>query len=143
VPQPIEWLPRKGLISAQVHYFHDWGSLNRRYLLAEENLLELDRNTEGVLARYRRGPEPAGQERPQPSVLVVIKYPSEPNAERAYRRFVSGYLPDADEAGAARTENNLWAGCRRMGTAFVGVFDAPDRAEVLGLISEVSQARGR
>jgi hypothetical protein len=143
VPKPVEWLPPTGLISAQVHYFHDWVSLNRRYAIAEENLLELDRKTEGVLARYRCGSQAEGETRSQPFVLVLIDYPSRDDAERAHRRFLDKYLPRADEQGAARTKDSLWAGSRQVGTLFVGVFDAPNRAEVLRLLDEVSHAHGR
>jgi hypothetical protein len=142
-PKLVEWLPSTGLIPAQVHYFHDWISLNRRYVLAEENLLELDRKTEGVLARYRCGPQLAGKTRSQTFVLVLIDYPSRDDAERAHRRFLDKYLPAADEQGAARTGDNLWAGSRQMGTVLVCVFDAPSRSEVLKLMDEVSQAQGR
>jgi hypothetical protein len=143
VPKLVEWLPSTGLIRAQVHYFHDWVSLNRRYMLAEENLLELDRSTEGVLARYRCGSKPAEGTRSQSLVLVLIDYPSRRSAEQAHRRFLDKYLSGADQHGVARTENNLWAGSRQVGTLFVGVFDAPTKAEVLRLMGEVSQAQGR
>ena len=143
VPKLVEWLPSTGLISSQVHYFHDWASLSRRYVLAEENLLQLDRKTEGVLARYRCGSQPAGKTRSQSFVLVLIDYPSLRNAEQAHQRFLEKRLPGADKDGTARTENNLWAGARQVGTVFVGVFDAPTRTEVLRLMDGISQAQGR
>jgi hypothetical protein len=142
-PKLVEWLPSTGLIPAQVHYFHDWVSLNRRYTLAEENLLELTRKTEGVLARYRCASQPGGGTGSQSFALVLINYPSPRSAEEAHRRFLDKYLPDRDEQGVVRTENNRWAGSRQQGTIFVGVFDAPTRAEVLRLMDEISQAQGR
>lgn len=142
-PKLVERLPSTGLIPAQVHYFHDWVSLNRRYTLGEENLLELDRKTEGVLARYRCGPQSAGEKRSRSCVLVLIDYPSRQKAEQAHGRFLGKRLADADEQGVARTGDNMWAGSRQVGTLFVGVFDAPTRAEVLRLMDEVSQAQER
>ena len=141
-PKLVEWLPAKGLIRAQVHYFHDWVSLNRRYAIAAENLLELSRRTEGVLARYRSRLHATGETQSQTFVLVLICYPSRRDAEQAHQRFLEQYLPNADEQGAVRTKENLWAGSHQVGTLFVGVFDAPTRAEVLRLMGEVSRAYG-
>jgi len=140
-PRLVGLLPSRGLIRAQIHFFHDWAGLNRLYMLAEENLLELDRKTEGVLARYRRSSQPIEGARSQSFVLVMIDYPCEHNAEQAHRRFFDKYLADADVQGTVRMGDNLWSGSRRVGTVFVGVFGAPTRAEALRLMDEVSQAQ--
>jgi len=118
-PGLVGRLPQKGLVKSQVHYFHDWEGLNRLYFLADENLLGLSRDTEGLLARYR----PSG-------VLVLIRYPHEKDAGLAHRRFIEKYKADKD--GVAEREGKF-SGVRVSGSLFVGVFSAASKGEVLEL----------
>ena len=122
-PELIGRLPQKGLVKSQVHYFHDWEGLNRLYFLADENLLGLSRDTEGLLARYR----PAG-------VLVLIRYPHEKDAGLAYKRFIDVFKADKD--GVFEKEGKF-SGARAAGALFVGVFSAASKGEVLELAGGV------
>ena len=85
-------------LQSQVHYFHDWEGLNRLHFLAEENLLGLSRETQGLLARYR----PA-------AVLVLIRYPQKKDAELARKRFVETFKDDDKKFSAAKASGSLLA----------------------------------
>jgi hypothetical protein len=122
-PELVGRLPQKGLVKSQVHYFHDWEGLNRLHFLADENLLGLSRETEGLLARYR----PAG-------VLVLIRYPREKDAGLARKRFVEKFQADKD--GIFEKEGKF-SGARASGTLLVCVFSAASKGEVLELAGGV------
>ena len=123
MPGLVGRLPQKGLVKSQVHYFHDWEWLNRLYFLADENLLALSRDTEGLLARYR----PAG-------VLVLIRYPHEKDAGLACKRFVEEFK--AYQQGVFEKEGKF-SGARAAGALFVGVFSVASKGEVLELVGGV------
>jgi hypothetical protein len=119
MPGLVGRLPQKGLVKSQVHYFHDWEGLNRLHFIADDNLLGLSRDTEGILARYR----PSG-------VLVLIRYPHRQDAGLAYKRFVEIFK--ADQRGVFEKEGKF-SGARVSGSLFVGVFSAASKGEVLEL----------
>jgi len=133
-PDLLRLLPEKGRISKHVHYFHNHTCLNTHYFLADENLLNLDLETEGVVARYRPAkPEGKGDF----FVLVLIRYPSAEKGQEAYKSFLQRYMPEADADGAAQTENSKWAVVRLRTDLVMGVFDAPSKAEAQGIINAV------
>lgn len=132
-PNLIRLLPTKDLRRGHVHYFHDLSCLNYYYFLTEENLLGLDGKAEGVLARYK----PEGSATDVSWVLFLIRYPSPSLAREAHARFLRGYLPDADSEGAAQTENGKWAAAVLRNDLIVGVFDAPSKDDIVGLIDAI------
>jgi hypothetical protein len=140
-PALLKRLPRKGLIPKQVHYFHDPFCLNVHYFIADDNVLDLDRTTEGFLAQYATAASGGSGE--GPLVLVLVRYPSVARARKAVERFEKVYLKTADARGIVRTENGRWAGAQRQGNLIVAVFDAPGADETLRILDEVRSTRPR
>lgn len=138
-PELISLLPEKRLPTGQIRYFHDYQVLNKYYFLAEENLLKLNRDTEGILANYSEDLSTAGKEESSEFALLLIRYPSEAETEGAYESFRAGYMPDADEEGILQTENSLWTGARCLGNLLIAVFDAPSGAEIRGIFAEIEE----
>ena len=124
-PAILDLLPREGLVTSQVHYFHDHPTLNRRYPLSEANLLGLDGETEGLLARYRGS-----------VVLVLVGYPEAARAEGAHRRFAAEHRADGE--GLFKDAKG-WAAVRLLGDIWIGVFGAPGRAEAKALADQVGK----
>lgn len=127
-PDITKLLPREGTAFERAHYFHDKSLLDRHYFIADENLLYLDEETEGLLVRCRPGSPSENENKPTPAVLLLIRYPSREKAQKAYHRFVTQYLTGADEDGMARKATDRWAGARRKGDILVMIFDAASRA---------------
>lgn len=142
-PGIVHLLPRQGLRTSQLIYFHDWTYLNTRYALADENLLHLGRDTEGVLARYRpagRSPGGAGTGGP---LLMLVRYPSTERATAGLETFLAGHLSGADRQGIARQPDGTWAAAQRDGNLVVVVLDAAGRRDVERLMVEAKKTRGR
>jgi hypothetical protein len=136
-PALLERLPVMGRVARQTHYFHDKMLLDRHYFIAKENLLGLSARTEGVLARYKRQIQPEKEKTAPPTVLILVSYPAEAEAEAAYRRFKKDFLTGADDQGLARMKMGGWSGAAFSKNLFVGVFDAPTREVAKELIDEV------
>ena len=130
-PDIVATLPKQGLLATHLHYFHDHSCLNAHYFLADDNVLELNRDTEGVVARYE------SEKVKEPLVLLVVRYPSLESARNAQARFLKGYLPDADAQGVSQTENGKWTGVRCKGNHIIGVFDAPSKADLTRRLDQV------
>ena len=81
-------------------YFYNHTILNHHYFVANENILQLNKQTQGVLARYALEDEK--------SYLLVVQYPTIHDADMAYKSFLNAYLPDAMTKGMVQTENGKW-----------------------------------
>ncbi|MBU2550474.1 MAG: hypothetical protein KKB20_18855 [Proteobacteria bacterium] len=117
-PELLTRLPAEGLAAQEVRFFRSAGVLNRLYFLADRNILQLDRECEGVLARYGRAGAGA--------FLILIRYPSRERADRAHASFMSAYLPEARDAGEWHVEDGTWTLVRRRGRLLALVLDAGD-----------------
>jgi Family of unknown function (DUF6599) len=137
VPTLVGWLPQRGLVTSQVHYFHTWSLLERHYHFAEDNLLLLDFDTEGVLARYR---DEGDATCTGLTALMVVRYPSEERAEKAHQLFETSYLPGRD-AEVTPFDENTWVGFVRHGEVLVGVFGAVSRQQVTDRLADVDRQR--
>ncbi|MGC8738890.1 MAG: DUF6599 family protein [Candidatus Hydrogenedens sp.] len=51
-PEIIHLLPEKGQVKSHVHYFKDYDLLKVHFFITDENILQLGKDTEGILVRY-------------------------------------------------------------------------------------------
>lgn len=130
-PEILTLLPKKDLIKDRISYFHSNVNLNNRFFIASENILNLSRDTDCVFAEYGPG------ELEDRTKLMIVRYQDEAAAEAAFRSFLSGYMPEATEAGLARMENELWTMAQRSSNYLVMIFDAPDEARAQALYSDI------
>ncbi len=126
-PEIVRFLPRERLMANRVHLFHTHEYLSLHFFVAEENLLDLGKDTTGVLARYRP-PERAGAGTPY--TVILVRYESATKARAARDNFVSAYMPDAGSNGVVQTEDGLWTGISVFDGILAVVFDGPSKAEV-------------
>jgi hypothetical protein len=124
-PQMLNYLPPEGLDSNTVRYFHLWTTLNYHYYIADDNILLLDKYTDGLLAHYQ----------PDDIYLVLIKYVSEADAEQAMKNLVEAYLPENTDGNPVQTENGKWVVSDKAGPYVAVVFDAPDELAAVSLLS--------
>jgi len=101
--------------------------LNYHYYLSDENILNLDKNTEAVLARYS----------PDDTYFVCIAYPSGELASKGYRSFKSLYIPEAGDEGVYEINPNKWTAIKQKGRYLLIVFDAVGRDSALAMIESV------
>jgi hypothetical protein len=116
-PKFIEYLPTEKLIEQSIRYFHTHPCLNYHYFLAEQNILNLNLQTDVILAEYEPGLV----------YLLTVKYNSEQLADDAYRRYVENYIPEMKNSGIIEIEQGKWLAMVLKQSYVIIVFDAPDR----------------
>jgi hypothetical protein len=115
-PRLLAYLPSEGLDAGRVCYFHNHTILNYHFFVADADILLLEQTASAVLAPYRTA---MGK-----SYLLVVGYPDEAKAARAYESFAKNYMPDAKKSGIVRTEDKRWTASARAGDIVIVVFNA-------------------
>lgn len=129
MPEIVSLLPQDSLAEKTVHYFHNHLILNYHFYVADDNILLLDQQTEVALGVYR---ENAGK-----WYRMVVRYPEEGQALRAYESFSGAYLTGAREPGLVQTEDRKWTAVRIRDSHLVIVFDAPTAGAAKEAVEEV------
>jgi len=127
-PKLLSYLPRGDLVERSIRFFHHHQSLNYHYFVAHENILNLGARTNSVLAHYL-SPQAKGK-----TFLVLIEYPNEQLATKAFQSFVKAFMPEASSSGSVRMENAKWAAVRPYRKYVTVVFDAPSQEKAEELI---------
>ncbi len=91
-PKLLSYLPPEGLEAGRTSFFHNYSVLNYHFFVADTDILLLGQTASAVLGTYKT----AGGE----SKLLVVAYPDEAQAIRAYESFGKNYMPDAKRARA-------------------------------------------
>ncbi len=111
-----EFLPKKGLVRKQIRFFHKSFNLNYHYYLSDQDILNLNEDTDAFLATYLLG----GKK----SYLLVVRYPDAKKASRAYDRFTDAYMPEAKNQQTALMENNRWTAANMKDEYVSIIFEA-------------------
>ena len=136
LPKLIHALPdrKAGLVEKSIRYLHSHVLLNQRFFVAHQNILNLSRETEAVLAQYLRDK--------QKIHLLLIRYPGEKQADAAISSFRQAYMPEALEKGLLKTEDGKWTGARRSREFVLVVFGASGEREAEERIKAAEQKLG-
>jgi len=131
LPDLLKLVPAPDLIGIGVRYFHDHASLNLHYFLADQNILGLGARTEAVLAPYQTS---------QGAVhLLLARYPTDDDAQRALDSFETAYLPEGPAAATVQKGPQGWVAAERRGNVIVIVLDAPDRGQAEEMLARARQ----
>jgi hypothetical protein len=132
-PKLVGFIPGKdlGLVDKSLRYLKSHVLLNQRFFIAHQNILNLSRKTEAVLAQYLQGK--------QKTQLLLIRYPDSKEAADAYRSFMKVYLPDVRGTDRARTEDRRWTFARQRNEFILIVFGAPTEADAEVLLKATEE----
>lgn len=137
-PQPhlLRLLPKdsEGLIPTSVRFFRTHTCLNKRFFVANQNILLLGPDRNGIVAQV------AGSK--GKVHLVLVEYPTEKDAIEAQKSFAQAYMWDSLDKGRIKTEDGKWTGATRKGTLWVGVFGAGSEEELDSFIERVISRAG-
>jgi hypothetical protein len=138
-PKWVSVIPGRdfGLIDKSVRYLRSHVLLNQRFFIAHQNILNLNRKTEAVLARYLQDK--------QKTQLLLVRYPNMKEAGEAFQGFMKVYLPEAGGKDRLKTEDRKWTFARQRNEFVVIVFGAPTEADAETLLkaTEKKLPRGR
>jgi hypothetical protein len=132
-PKLVGFIPGKdlGLVDKSLRYLRSHVLLNQRFFIAHQNILNLSRKTEAVLAQYLQDK--------QKTQLLLIRYPDSKEAADAYRSFMKVYLPDVRGTDRARTEDRRWTFARQRNEFILIVFGAPTEADAEVLLKATEE----
>ncbi len=127
-PDLVGIIPGKdfGLVDKSVRYLKSHVLLNQRFFIAHQNILNLNRTTEAVLALYLQDK--------QKSQLLLIRYANSKKAGDAYQSFMKAYLPDAGGKDRLKTEDRKWTFARLQSEFIVIVLGALTEADAETLL---------
>ena len=128
-PQIVSMLPEDKLQPYSIRYFKHFTWMNTYHFFSNQNLLNIDAETEVVMAKYSADGH-------KPAVLVLLQYPDAAAANTARDTFKREYLADTKN-GYAKGDDQLWAGCIRDKNLVVIIVDAPDLEMAQRLIEGV------
>jgi hypothetical protein len=135
-PKLVGLVPGKhlGLVDKSLRYLKSHVLLNQRFFISHQNILNLNRNTEAVLAQYLQGK--------QKTHLLLIRYPNLKEAGEAYRSFMQAYLPDAGGKDRLKTEDKKWTLARRQNAFVLIIFGASTETEAEALLKATEEKLG-
>lgn len=126
LPEIINYLPTDSLDKESIRYFRHYVWLNSHYTISNKNILNIDQKTECVIAKYG-----GGQSK---TVLLIIKYPTDEDAEAAREKFIENYDPALRTVSTLKKNDGKWMGFELINNFFVGVFNADQKESVSRLI---------
>jgi len=135
-PMLLEFLPKKNLDKKDIHYFHTHLILNYHFFVADQNILNLNAQTEAVLAAYGQKPDRGD--------LLLIHYPDVEKALEAYSDFTRAYMPDLTEPGLVQTEDKKWTAAvisRDMIIIFIGASSREAAREMMATVDKKITAK--
>src|SRR3989304_692636 len=132
-PKLVGFIPGKdlGLVDKSVRYLKSHVLLNQRFFIAHENILNLSRKTETVLAQYLQDKEKIQ--------LLLIRYPNPKEAGAAYQSFKKTYLHDAGGQDRSKTEDQKWTLARQWNEFVLIIFGAPTPAKAEALLKATEE----
>jgi hypothetical protein len=136
-PKLVGFIPGKdrGLVDKSVRYLKSHVLLNQRFFIAHQNILNLNRKTEALLAQYFQGK--------QKTQLLLIRYPNLKEAGDAYQSFMKVYLLDARGKDRLKTEDRKWTFARQRNEFVVIVFGSPTEADAEALLKATEEKLSR
>jgi hypothetical protein len=130
LPEILDYLPKNKLDKQSIRYFRHYVWMNSHYFISNKNILNINQNTHGVLAKYGDT---------EKSVLMVIKYPSLQDAVAAKENFVKNYENGILKSGMAKSETGKWLGIELVNNFFLGVFNAVNMTDLQILITQAKE----
>ncbi len=125
MPELVGRLPEAGLMPESIHYFHTKMCLDYFYYLADDNILNLSRKTNAVIADYRT--DSGGAK------LLVVEYDSGDSSAEAFESYHAVYLnqkpPEEGVIGSNEIEGGQWVSSLRKGNLLLLVFEGKNRKD--------------
>ena len=127
IPSIVNLLPEDELEPDGFLYFHHYIWLNSYYYISNDNFLNIDSNSDAILAKYGNNEDR--------HYLLIVQYPDIESAEKAINSFHE-YFPET-RALTGQNENKNWLGATYQQNYLIAVFNASQEIAALDLIFKV------
>ncbi len=132
-PEILKYLPSGDLDIESIRYFRHYVWLNTHFFLSNENILNINQNTQAVTAQY-------GKEGDK-SVLLLVEYKSDSEAAAAVEKFKSGFNKQFEKTSLFSSEKR-WFGYERNGWFFIAVLNGESEKITKDLINDTKSGTG-
>ena len=117
VPPIVKILPEESLAPAGFLYFHHYIWLNSYLFIANQNIINIDEQTDAILAKYG--------EADARSYLLAVEYPDKEKADEAYKQLKSKFAPESTPDNPIiqledKTWFTVWTKGNKLGAIFNG-----------------------
>lgn len=130
-PEVLKYLPAENLDAQSIRYFRHYVWANTYVYLSGENILNINQNTHGVLAKY-------GDK--EKLILMIVKYPDEQEALAALEKFNKAYYKTLKPKQVVKSKEGKFSGSKIVKNFFVGVFGGRTEGDVKALISRTHKS---
>lgn len=118
-PPVLDFLPQEDLLKESIRYFRHYNWINSHTFISNDNILNIDQNTHGLLAQYKRGDENA--------IFLIIMYPETGEAVNALNKFISGYNQSLTPGETKELKVGSWTGVKTVNGFLIGVFNSSSK----------------
>jgi hypothetical protein len=129
-PEVLKYLPVENLDKESIRYFRHYIWVNTYTYLSGENILNINQDTHGVLAKY------GGKEK---QILLLVKYPDEQQAKAAGEKFNKEYFKTVKPKPVVK-QKNKYNGALVVKNFFAAVLSGSSNSSVKNLISLVQKS---
>lgn len=128
LPGVLKIIPEKGLVFESVLYFHHPAWINSLYYISDENILNINNQTECILATY-------GDKKDR-LYLLAIEYSATEDAKQAFHQFSEAFSEENDSLGLSLMEDGTWIAYINYNRYFIGVFHAASEVLAKNLLQK-------
>ncbi|MFO7656947.1 MAG: DUF6599 family protein [Bacteroidales bacterium] len=125
-PEIVYILPEEGLDRNSILYFHHYIWLNSYFFISNDNILNINDDTDAVYAKYG--------DVDNRFYLLVIHYKSETELNNAFKSFVNQYFTKDINEEVFQVEDNKWMGLKTTGNFLSIIFNGNNKDEVKDLM---------
>lgn len=126
-PEILKYLPAESLDKESIRYFRHYVWLNSHMFFSNENILNINQNTQAVLALYN-------QKNNKP-ILLVVKYPTTNDARDAQKKFIKEFNPELINSSVLKSKNSKWIGLELVDNFLIGVFNSASEESTRKLLN--------
>ena len=132
-PNLVAYLPGReaGLVEKSIRFLRSHVLPNQRFFVSHQNILNLSRQTEAVLAQYLRDK--------QKTHLLLVRYPDSKESTAAFSSFMKAYMPEAAGKDRLKTEDRKWTFARQQKDFILIVFGAPQESDGEALLKTAEE----
>ena len=130
-PEVLRYLPPENLDLHSIRYFRHYVWFNTYTYISGENILNINQNTHGVLAKY-------GDK--EKLILMIVKYPDEQEALAALEKFNKAYYKTLKPKPVVKSKAGKYSGSKVVKNFFVGVFGGRTERDLKDLISRTHKS---
>ncbi len=130
-PSIIEHLPQKYLAGESIRYFRHYIWQNASCFISNENILNIDQNTQCISAQYNDSKNKA--------VLLLIRYSSINDVSIAKDNFIKNYNAMLLNNSIIKAKNSKWVGIKSHNSFFIVVLNGTSENFVEYLINTADQ----